>query len=152
MGNQETIPLPEVTQRKWWCGGQQRETFSPLVFGGKDIPITTFLYRVRQSLLRNHWLCFVWTAPTLPGSWEVQWHPRRAQTPTRVRVSGWERREVAWLAVRERVWLCSLFLAMLLIRSGTLGDSFNLSLSQIQTSTSSYYNIWLRYGIVERLN
>lgn len=50
------------------------------------------------------------------------------------------------------VWLCSLFLAMLLIRSGTLGDSFNLSLSQIQTSTSSYYNIWLHYGIVERLN
>lgn len=98
-----------------------------------------------QSLLVSHTDCS--QAPReaegIPEALSAQ--PSGCRNPP---VSGWERREAAWLAGR----LCSLFLAMLLIRSGTLGDSFNLSLSQIQTSTSSYYNIWLHYGIVERLN
>lgn len=149
MGKEQTILLPKVTQRKWWCGGKLHEAFSRLVFWGKDFLITTILYRVQLILPKNHCASFFFfltqTAPSLSSIPRAAWW---AQIPTHVRVSGWERRERAWL----RIWLCSLFLAMLLIRSGTLGDSFNLSLSQIQTSTSSYYNIWLHYGIVERLN
>lgn len=98
-----------------------------------------------QSLLASHTDCSqaAWEAEGNPEAPSAQ--PSGHRNPP---MSGWERREAARLAGR----LCSLFLAMLLIRSGTLGDSFNLSLSQIQTSTSSYYNIWLHYGIVERLN
>jgi len=126
--------------------------------GGKDVRITTVLCRVQLTLLRNRCLFFTQTAPNLPGKLrKVHGIPsgaQRAQKHTHLHVLGWERMEGAWLAVRERATglACSCFLAKLLIRSGTLGDSFNLSLSQIQTSTSSYYNIWLHYGIVERLN
>lgn len=132
-----------------------RRPFLILFRRGENIPITTILYRVQLTLLRNCCLFFTQPAPNLPGKMRgpvaFPAHPRNP--PMSMCWGGRGRKDHALQCGRGLwVWLCNLFLAMLLIHSGTLGDSFNLSLSQIQTSTSSYYNIWLHYGIVERLN
>lgn len=160
MGKQQTIPLPKVTQRKWWCGGNHQETFSHLVFfggGGHShyhLPSQGAANPAEKSLLVFHTECSQppWEAGRGPAASPAQLGGHK--NPPMSLCQGGRGGKECGLRWRRglRVWLCSLFLAMLLIRSGTLGDSFNLSLSQIQTSTSSYYNIWLHYGIVERLN
>lgn len=160
MGKQQTIPLPKVTQRKWWCGGKHHETFSHLILeagGGRShyhLPSQGAANPSEKLLLVFPTGCSQppWEAERCPAASPAQpgGHKKPPVSVCR-RGRGGKEHGLRW-GRGLRVWLCSLSLAMLLIHSGTLGDSFNLSLSQIQTSTSSYYNIWLHYGIVERPN
>lgn len=83
MGKQQTIPLPKVTQRKWWRGGKRCEIFSHLVSGGQDVPIPTFPVRVQLTLLSNPCLFLTQIAPRLPGKQrEIQRHPQHSPVGT----------------------------------------------------------------------